>query len=198
MAVLYFPAIAGLLIVCSGLLQYLYADKSAKWLPALPALLFFLAGAFPIIITTTYTNALFALGRPKVVLALMGLYTVLTWGLGAPLIYKYGFVGIAIAGFIITYITLPIVVREMNKVVKVDTWDCVKKPLLASLIMAVITFFLNRYLTHSMLTLIATIVLGMVTYTVSIVLIDRGELRKEFASWFALIAARKGTSNASE
>ncbi|MFH2019693.1 MAG: oligosaccharide flippase family protein [bacterium] len=195
MAVLYFPAISGLLIVGSGILQFLYADKSAKWLPALPALLFFLAGAFPIIITTTYTNALYALGRPKVVLALMGLYTVLTWGLGAPLIYKYGFVGIAIAGFIITYITLPIVVREMNKVVKVETWDCVKKPLLASLIMAIVTFVANHYLTHDIWSLVATIVIGMVTYTVAIILIDKGELRKEFASWFSLIAARKVESN---
>jgi O-antigen/teichoic acid export membrane protein len=121
MAVLYFPAITGILVIASGILEYLYADKSAKWLPALPTLLLFLAGAFPIIITTTYTNALYALGKPKVVLSLMLIYTILTWVLGAPLIYKFGFVGIAMAGLIITYTTLPIVVWQMNKVVKVET-----------------------------------------------------------------------------
>jgi len=191
MALLYFPAITGLLIVGGGILEFLYADKSAKWLPALPTLLFFLAGAFPIIVTTTYTNALYALGRPKVVLALMALYTVLTWGLGAPLIYKYGFVGIAIAGFIITYLTFPIVIREMNKVVKVNTWDCLKKPLFSSLVMGIVIYPVNHFLTHDLWTLSATIGLGVVTYIGIILLIDRGEFRKEFASWITLIGKRK-------
>lgn len=190
MAVLYYPAIAGLLVVASGILQYLYADKSDKWLPALPTLLFFLAGAFPIIITTTYTNALYALGRPKVVLALMALYTVLTWGLGAPLIYKYGFVGIAIAGFIITYTTLPIVVREMNKVVKVDTWRVIHKPVYASLAMAALTYIANRLITDSLGTLILTILIGMVTYAGIIWLIDGKYLKSEFMNWFTLIGQK--------
>jgi len=190
MAVLYYPAIAGLIVTGSAILQYLYADKSGKWLPALPTLLFFLAGAFPIIITTTYTNALYALGKPKVVLALMALYTVLTWGLGAPLIYKFGFVGIAIAGFIITYTTLPIVVREMNKVVEVDTWLQIKKPILASVIMSAVTYVANLYLTTSLTTLILTISIGVITYTLIIYQIHGAYLKQEFANWFALIGKR--------
>lgn len=190
MAVLYFPAITGLIVTASPILQYLYADKSAKWLPALPTLLLFLAGAFPIIVTTTYTNALYALGRPKVVLALMALYTVLTWGLGAPLIYKYGFVGIAIAGLIITYTTLPIVVREMNKVVKVETWKNISKPVYTSLLMALIVYIANKLITHDLLTLMVTIGLGVLTYTVIIVYIDGKELKEEFSNWLALIGKR--------
>lgn len=190
MAILYYPAISGLLIVASGILQYLYADKSGKWLPALPTLLFFLAGAFPVIITTTYTNALYALGKPKVVLALMTLYTVLTWGLGAPLIYKYGYVGIAIAGLIITYSTLPLVVREMNKVVQVDTWNSVRKPLYASMFMAVITYVTNYYLTQNLLTLIATIIIGVISYTIAIYAINGQYLKSEFSNWFSLIGQK--------
>lgn len=191
MAVLYYPAIAGLLVLASGILQYLYADKSDKWLPALATLLIFLAGAFPIIITTTYTNALYALGRPKVVLLLMTLYTVLTWGLGAPLIYRYGFVGIAIAGFIITYVTLPVVVREMNKVVRVDTWAQVKKPILASMIMAAVTYMTNELITRDLGTLIVTIIVGVVTYAGAIYLLDGKRLKAEFGNWIALIGAYK-------
>lgn len=191
MAVLYFPAIAGLLVVASGILEYLYADKSAKWLPALPTLLLFLAGAFPIIITTTYTNALYALGRPKVVLSLMALYTVLTWGLGAPLIYKFGFVGIAIAGLIITYTTLPIVVWQMNKVVKVETWKTVAKPVYASAVMALVTYFTNRLFTHSLLTLVGTIALGAVTYIILMAFLDGRALRDEAKGWLTLIGQGK-------
>lgn len=190
MAYLYMPAITGLLITAKPILEYLYADKSAKWLPSLPTLLLFLAGAYPIIITTTYTNALYALGKPKIVLSLMAIYTVLTWGLGAPLIYKYGFVGIAIAGFIITYLTLPIVVYQMNKVVKVSTWDSLKKPLLASTIMAICTYTANRVITHDLTSLIFTILIGMVTYVIAIYAIDGSKLKSEFLGWFSLIGKR--------
>jgi O-antigen/teichoic acid export membrane protein len=190
MAYLYMPAITGLLITARPILEYLYADKSAKWLPSLPTLLLFLAGAYPIIITTTYTNALYALGKPKVVLALMTLYTILTWLLGAPLIYKYGFVGIAVAGFVITYATLPIVVWQMNKVVTVSTWDSLKKPLLASAIMAVVTYGANRVVTHDLPTLVMTILIGMLTYAVSIYLIDGSKLKAEFANWLGMMGKR--------
>lgn len=190
MAYLYMPAITGLLITARPILEYLYADKSSKWLPSLPTLLLFLAGAYPIIVTTTYTNALYALGKPKVVLALMTLYTTLTWVLGVPLIYRFGFVGIAIAGFIITYVTFPIVVREMNKVVSLSTWDSLKRPLLASLIMGLVTYYVNLLFTHSLSSLLFTCTVGMVTYILAIYLLDGPRLKSEFANWFALIGHR--------
>lgn len=189
-AYLYYPAITGLLIVAPGILQYLYADKAAKWLPALPTLLLFLAGAFPIIITTTYTNALYALGRPKVVLTLMGIYTALTWGLGVPLIYKFGFVGIAMAGLIITYVTLPFVIYVLNNLVKVETWNSVKKPLYASAIMGAATYYLNSIYTHSLLSLIFTCLVGMVIYILAIIAIDGPRLKEELKMYGSLIGKR--------
>lgn len=190
MAYLYMPAITGLLITARPILEYLYADKSAKWLPSLPTLLLFLAGAYPIIITTTYTNALYALGKPKVVLALMAIYTVLTWVIGVPLIYQYEFVGIAIAGLIITYLTIPLVVWQMNKVVHVKTWDSLKKPLISSVIMGIVTYFANQVFTHSLSTLIFTIGVGMVTYVITILVLDGPKLKSEFALWFGMIGRR--------
>lgn len=193
MSIGYFPAITGLLVTAPEILRFLYADKSDKWIPSLPTLLLFLAGAFPIIVTTTYTNALYALGKPKVVLYLMLLYTVLTWGLGAPLIYKYGFVGIAIAGLIITYTTLPLVVRELNKVVRVDTFKSLKKSLIASIIMGVVVYSANKVLTKDLLTLLLTILIGAATYAIAIYKLDGEYLRTEVKSWVVMIG--KGRKN---
>lgn len=194
MAVLYFPAISGLLVTATYILQYLYADKSAKWLPALPTLLLFLAGAFPIIVTTTYTNALYALGKPKVVLLLMLLYTTATWGLGAPLIYLYGYVGIAIAGLLITYLTLPIVLAQMNKVVHIDTWSCIKKPLLGSMVMAIFCYFISIVFVNSLFSLISVIIGSMFIYALIMYKLDGDSLRAEFGSWLSMIGKGSKTT----
>ena len=120
----------------------------------------------------------------------MGIYTILTWGLGAPLIYRFGYVGIAMAGLIITYLTLPFVVRALNNLVPVETWNSVKKPLLASLIMGLVTYAVNQVLTHSLLTLIATCLVGVVTYIIAIYLIDGDRLKAEFVTYANLIGKR--------
>ncbi len=179
MAILYFPAVAGLIVTSASLLQYLYADKTSKWLPALPALLWFLTSALPVIVTTTYTNALYALGHPKVVLKLMVLYTVLTWVIGLPLIKYVGFVGIAITIFLITYITFPLVVREMNKVVKVDTLSSVLRPMLASLVMASLVYVADYYFVSSLASLFIAIFVGAIVYVALIYALDGKFLRAE-------------------
>lgn len=190
MAVLYFPAISGLLVTAPYILQYLYADKSDKWLPSLPTLLLFLAGAFPIIVTTTYTNALYALGRPKIVLLLMTIYTVLTWGLGAPLIYKFGYVGIAMAGLVITYLTLPLVLREMNKVVPISTWECLKKPLIGSALMSSFTYVFGTMFVDSLSSLIILILASALLYAGIMYKLDGDNLKAEFSNWIGMIGKR--------
>lgn len=179
MAVLYFPAVVGLIVTSTGILQYLYADKSDKWLPALPALLWFLASALPVIVTTTYTNALYALGHPKVVLRLMILYTVMTWVIGLPLIKYVGFTGIAITIFIITYTTFPLVVREMNKVVKVNTLGAVMRPFIASIVMATLVMIVSKLFVTGLLSLIMTILVGAVVYSGVIYYLDGEFLKRE-------------------
>jgi O-antigen/teichoic acid export membrane protein len=179
MSILYFPAVTGLMVTSTSLLQYLYADKSDKWLPALPALLWLLAAALPVIVTTTYTNALYALGKPKVVLKLMVLYTLMTWGIGLPMIKYVGFVGITITIFIITYLTFPLVIREMNKVVKVNTLNSIRIPLLASLVMASTIFLFNKFFVTSLFTLILAIILGIIVYSILIYTLDGKFLKAE-------------------
>ena len=187
MATLYFPAIIGLLVTAEPILRYLYADKSDKWLPALTTLIFFLLAAVPVFITTTYTNALYALGRPKVVLRLMVLYTVLTWAIGVPLIRLVGYSGIAITVSIITYLTIPLVVHEINKLVRLDTWEMVKRPLLASVIMGAATYLGVATFVSSLLTLVLAIILGGLLYCVLVYALDHKMLKAELAKvWHTL------------
>lgn len=189
MSVLYFPAIIGLIVTAGPILQYLYADKSDKWLPALPTLLWFLVAAIPVVITTTYTNAIYATGHPKLVLSLMALYTVMTWGIGLPLIHYVGYVGIAITVCAITYLTFPLVLWALKRVVDVDTFGATWRPLLASLLMGLAVYFLRLRFVHSLSTLFATIIFGLVCYMGLLLLIDRKYLRIEITNlWHALVS----------
>ena len=188
MSVLYFPAIIGLIVTARPILEYLYADKSDKWLPALSTLLWFLLAAVPVVITTTYTNALYAIGRPKVVLALMVLYTVLTWGIGLPLIRILGYQGIAVTVAIITYTTLPLVLREINRVVAINTLGMTWRPLFASLLMGITVYGFTLTFVHGLLSLAGAIIVGIGVYTFFLYLLDRAYLRIEIAKvWQTLV-----------
>lgn len=188
MNALYFPAIIGLLVTAQPILSYLYADKSDKWLPALTPLLYFLLAAIPVAITTTYTNALYAIGRPKVVLKLMFIYTALTWGIGLPLIRVVGYSGISLTVAIITYLTIPLVISELSKVVKIDTLSIVWRPLLASLIMGIPTYFLSSRLVHGLPSLILVIALAILVYALALYVLDRKALRPLLLKvWHTLI-----------
>lgn len=190
MSVVYFPAIIGLIVTASPILQFLYADKSDKWLPALPTLLWFLVAAVPVVITTTYTNAIYATGHPKIVLALMVLYTTLTWGIGLPMIHYYGFVGIAITVCLITYLTFPLVLMALRRVVVVDTFAMVWRPFVASLSMgAVVLLVTNRYV-DGLFSLLGTILLGVVVYGLVLSLIDGKYLKSELHGLFRSLLAR--------
>lgn len=190
MSIVYFPAIIGLIVTASPILQFLYADKSDKWLPALPTLLWFLVAAIPVVITTTYTNAIYATGHPKIVLALMFLYTTLTWGIGLPMIHYFGYVGIAMTVCIITYLTFPLVLQALKRVVVVDTFGMVWRPFLSSLIMGGVIVLIRASFVHGLWTLVATIGIGAVVYSLVLYLIDGKYLKAELGGLFRSLLTR--------
>lgn len=189
MSVVYFPAIIGLIVTARPILEFLYANKSDKWLPALPTLLWFLVAAIPVVITTTYTNAIYATGHPKIVLSLMLLYTLLTWGIGLPMIRHFGYVGIAMTVCLITYLTFPIVLLALKKVVQVDTLGMVWRPFVASMLMGILVYLSQGYV-HGLLSLVASILFGLIAYLVIIYAIDGKYLRAELSGLFGSLLSR--------
>ncbi len=190
MSIVYFPAIIGLIVTASPILQYLYADKSDKWLPALPTLLWFLVAAIPVMITTTYTNAIYATGHPKSVLALMALYTILTWGIGLPMIHWLGYVGIAITVCIITYVTFPLVLYALRRVVVVDTFGTIWRPLISSFLMGIFIYFVRLHVVGNIWSLAGVIMLGAVVYMGLEWVIDGKYLKVEVVSLLKTLVAR--------
>ncbi|MDD3532192.1 MAG: oligosaccharide flippase family protein [Candidatus Shapirobacteria bacterium] len=192
MAYVYLPLVFGLLVSARPVLRLIYASKSDKWLPALPALYPFLLGAIPVVFTTTATNVLFSLGQSKAVLKLMVIYTVLTWAVGLPLIIRLGFEGIAWAGVLVGLVSIFLVAKNLKKArVPFSLARAVKVPLLASVLMAAILWWpMTSLANQRLLALVFWIIMGGLIYIGCLFLILRGRIKEELILVKSLIPKR--------
>ncbi len=189
MAYVYLPLVFGLLVSARPVLRLVYAAKSDKWLPALPALYPFLIGAIPVVFTTTATNVLFSLGKSKIVLRLMVIYTILTWGVGLPLIIRLGFEGIAWAGVVVGLVSVVLVIKNLRKAgVPFSLAKTLKVPTLASALMAAILWWpMANLINQQLSSLIFWVIIGGVIYLGCLFLILRGKIKEELSLAKSLI-----------
>jgi len=192
MSYLYLPLVFGLLVTARPILTFVYASKSDKWLPALSALYPFLIGALPVVMTTTATNVLYALGYSKTVLRLMVIYTVLTWVVGVPLIIKIGYAGIAWAGMAVAVVSVVLVLRELRKArVEFSLRRAMMVSFWASLLMAATIYWPAKTCVRGIPSLLGVIVLGAVFYVFYLFLLLRGRIKEEVNLFLDLLPKKQ-------
>ncbi len=98
-ALFIFPILIGLLVLAPVALVII--PKYQKWQPALLALGLFSINAMWSSVSTTITNAFAAMGKIKINLKLMLMWTALTWILTPLLMSRYGYNGVAAASAIV-------------------------------------------------------------------------------------------------
>ncbi|HCC84075.1 MAG TPA: hypothetical protein DEP87_00085 [Candidatus Pacebacteria bacterium] len=112
-------------------------EKYHKWQPSVPSFILFALSIGWAAISTPLVNTLNAIGKINESLKLMMIWTVLTWVLTPPLVWWFGFTGVAISAFIISFTSiLPVI--SVKKIVPVAIWPQVKVPLIASSGMALV------------------------------------------------------------
>jgi len=192
MSYLYLPLVFGLLVTARPILTFVYASKSDKWLPALSALYPFLIGALPVVMTTTATNVLYALGYSKIVLRLMVIYTALTWVVGIPLIIKIGYSGIAWAGMAVAVVSVVLVSRELKKAkVKFSLRRAMMVPFWASFLMATTIYWPTKIYVRNIPSLLGMVILGVIFYVFYLFLFLRGRIRKEVSLFLNLLPKKQ-------
>lgn len=129
-------------------------EKYHKWQPSVPSFILFALSIGWAAISTPLVNTLNAIGKINDSLKLMVLWTVLTWILTPPLVWYFGFTGVAIAAFVISFTSI-LPVKIVQKVVPVDIWAQVKIALVASLGMAIFGYLGQSYWQRSLLWLLA-------------------------------------------
>jgi O-antigen/teichoic acid export membrane protein len=168
-----FPALVGLAILASPLVEFL--PRYMKWQPALMALYFFCLQASFASVSTILTNVLNATGRIKTTLKLMVLWTILTWIFTPIFIYFWGFNGVAPAAVLVaTTVVLPIWL--VRRIVDFALWDNVGKPLLGALIMGGALWLITPFVVSDLPSTGLTVLLGAIIYLAVMLLLARKKI----------------------
>lgn len=164
-----YPILFGLGAILPSLVTFVV---SPKWQPAVNSFYLFAFSTFWAVISTTFTNTLNATGYIKTTLKLMIMWTVLTWVITPILVFLYGFIGVGIASFIISF-TSVITIVLVKKILTIKVFDAIFLPTLASLVMAVIVYFFAQVFVRNIFTLSLAICLGAIIYSLLILLFKK-------------------------
>lgn len=174
-----FPTSFLLAALARPIVTIIFTDK---WLPALPAFYIHLLGIIIVGITNTFMDAFWALGKTKIAVKLLIIYTVVNWGVSVPLVYLLGFNGAMIGSVIVLYVSLPLTWYYIRKIVKVEiirhTWPA----FLASAISGLVAFKLNFFAVN-LLDLFLVGFTGGLVYLLGLFLFDKRQLLIDI-TWF--------------
>ncbi len=168
-----FPALTGLVILSTHFVEFI--PKYEKWEPAVISLFFFAVNAAFSSISTPLTNALNAIGKIKVTLYLMVFWTVATWVLTPIFIAIYGFNGVAIASALISLSIVGVVIIT-KKYINFSVLSTVTVPIISTVIMGVVVYFFNLYFVRGLMTLGASIIVGVLIYFVTSIIIAKEQI----------------------
>jgi len=164
-----YPLIFGLAAILPAVISHVV---TAKFSPALLSFYLFAVSAFWAVISTIFTNVLNAIGRVRTTMKLMIFWTIITWALTPILVYFYGFIGVGISSFLISF-TSAITIILVKKVLVIRITNAIFIPTLCSLLMGGVVFVYSYYFVRDQLTLASAILLGGVVYVSLIFLLAR-------------------------
>jgi len=183
-----YPSVLGILAIAPKIVEII--PGYGKWEPAIPLLYFFGINAMFAAVNTTLTNTLFAIGKPKIVLNLMVIWTILTWALTFFLIKVFGFLGVGIASAIVAAST-SVTVLFVKRLIPVSILKNVAGPLISSVIMFVVLKLFENLLPNSFFGVIETIILGTFIYAVGSFLFMLNKLKKDSSTIIRALFQRK-------
>lgn len=186
--ILVFPSLVGLVLLAPILVRLI--PKYGKWEPALFALSLICFNAFWAAVTTPLTNVLNAIGKIGITFKLMIMWTVLTLIFVPSLAFFYGLNGAAV-GYSLVGLSSAVAIYIANKYIKVNFYESVFKPLFAALIMGLVIFTLRLLLPPRTIQAIAMILLGLLTYFITLFIVARKTLVEDFKKVLIIFKTKK-------
>lgn len=159
---LMFPITVGAILIMPYVILY-FPKWHNKWEPALFSFVFFSLNALVSSFSNILVSVLDSTGRVKTTLKLMVVWTSLTWILTPLLLLFFGYNGVAIASFVVTF-TIIYTIYLVKKIVDFEFLPTIMHPAIASIIMGIVVFLVAKIFVTSLLTLSLVVALGIGIY----------------------------------
>lgn len=160
-ALVLYPMLAGVMALMPWITQFIL---NPKWLPALPVFYLLCVNTLWASVSTTFTNALFAIGHSKVVLRYMVIWTILTWTLIPFCVYLYNdIIGVGIAQALIACTSIGVIL-ETKRYIDVKVLPQIIRQLLFASVMGIIVYFYALNYVSNIWMLFTAILLGFIVY----------------------------------
>lgn len=154
-----------------------------KWLPGITAYYFYCTSPFIIGIMVPMYNAILAMGKSSVLLKLGVLLLFLEWGLGIPLVLRFGYTGIAmnqpVIGFIFFFLYNAVLKKEG---VRLSLWKNISPQLFSALFAGILVKGASMLVAVNATTIVLLSIFGILVYLAAIYLIA-GPLLREFVNY---------------
>lgn len=155
-----FPSTVLLILFIQPLIKII--PRYGKWEPAVISFYLFSISSVMAAFSSPIVNALNALRKINISMMLMMMWTVLTWILVPVVTLIYGYNGVALSALMISSTSfLPILI--LKRFLSFSTVSSIKKPLIASLIMA-LPVYLMLSLSSGLAMVILSLVLAVILY----------------------------------
>jgi PST family polysaccharide transporter len=163
------------LVVGARLVDTLFGSR---WAPALPSLYLFAItmGAGPML-ASSFFSLYYAAGKGRVALVFTLAWTVADWGIGVPLVLRFGFVGIAWRGLIVSSLSTPFALWQARRVVAFRWAGQLVPGALLALAIGAFTWLLFRVLPMTALGTIGGAALALTAFAAAAAVIERGTLK---------------------
>jgi len=174
-----FPAVFLLAATAKPIVTIIFTDK---WLPALPAFYIHLFGILVVGVANTFMDTFWALGKTKIAIRLLIIYTVVNWATSVPLVYLYGFTGAMVGSVIVLYLSLPLTWYYMRQIIDIKVFENIWAPITAAVISGIITWQLSFKATN-LISLIGLLVGGGTIYLLALIALEPQRLFNDI-KWF--------------
>jgi len=171
-----FPAVFLLIATVGKIVHFVFTDK---WLPGLPAFYMHSLGILVVGIANTFMNAFWSCGKVKIATRLMIIYTLVNWGVSVPLVYKLGFNGAMLGSVVVLFLSLPLNIYYMRKIIEIKIFENIWASFLAALLAGGATFLVSQRLVVNLFSLILVLVGGGLFYLFFLSVFEGKKLIKE-------------------
>ncbi len=176
MALILFPILMGIFFAMPLIIEVI--PRYGKWVPGLNSFYLFILSAVFSSLTTPLTNLFNAIGRVKLSLALMTVWTMATWVFIPVAVFLMGFNGVAFSVLIISAASL-LVVFLAKKYVDFSFLKSIRVPILSTAAMSVILYLLPVLSESAVVQLAFVVLTGVSAYSLSVITLSRGGIFAE-------------------